>query len=273
MKKNKAGKMVWEVKPLLKIEDCGYAVQYESLTINRPGGTPFWVFVYYHTPARLTVSDGTVWQLENSFVLYPPNYPNTYTSTTSPYIDDWIHFTQAEGNFMDTLHFPFGKPVFFPQHRMITSAIRRLRELFLMNVPNKEEIAHHELSALFLRLNHFVLEERPNAYHRHYRTLSALRQEIYANPQAGITVHQLATKANMSITYFHKTYKNCFGSTVGEDLIRSRIERAKYLIESSGYTVSEVAYRSGYESEAHFIRQFKKHTGMTPGKYRQQNNE
>lgn len=53
------------------------------------------------------------------------------------------------------------------------------------------------------------------------------------------------------------------------DIIYARIERAKNLLSARTYSVSEVAKLAGYTNEYHFIRQFKKVAGVTPGQYMQ----
>jgi AraC-like DNA-binding protein len=49
--------------------------------------------------------------------------------------------------------------------------------------------------------------------------------------------------------------------------IQQRVRRARVLL-SSGATVAEAAYATGFADQAHFTRTFKKLRGMTPGYYR-----
>jgi transcriptional regulator GlxA family with amidase domain len=44
-----------------------------------------------------------------------------------------------------------------------------------------------------------------------------------------------------------------------------RLDRAKALLESGGYTAAGAAYAAGFGDVAHFYRAFKKHEGRTPG--------
>lgn len=55
--------------------------------------------------------------------------------------------------------------------------------------------------------------------------------------------------------------------TIEQYLIRLRIEKAKELLTYKDQRVSEVAYKLGYASVAHFSRQFKKITGVSPSVY------
>lgn len=58
--------------------------------------------------------------------------------------------------------------------------------------------------------------------------------------------------------------------TIEHYLIGLRVERAKELLSYKDQNVSEVAYRLGYASVAHFSRQFKSMVGISPSVY--QNN-
>jgi AraC-like DNA-binding protein len=42
------------------------------------------------------------------------------------------------------------------------------------------------------------------------------------------------------------------------------VDKAKELLRTGQYTQSQVAYLTGFSDQSHFIRIFKKHTGMTP---------
>lgn len=78
----------------------------------------------------------------------------------------------------------------------------------------------------------------------------------------------LAARIGLSGSYLQALYKTEFGVSIGEDIIRGRLDRAKYLLANSETPVASVAEASGYRCEAHFMRQFKRLTGMTPGEYR-----
>ena len=57
--------------------------------------------------------------------------------------------------------------------------------------------------------------------------------------------------------------------TIEQFVIRLRIEKAKELLTYKDQNISEIAYKIGYSSAAHFSRQFKKLVGVSPSQYRQ----
>lgn len=46
-----------------------------------------------------------------------------------------------------------------------------------------------------------------------------------------------------------------------------KMTRAKELLSSGMYTVSEVCFLSGYKDESYFSREFKKHFNLSPREY------
>lgn len=74
-------------------------------------------------------------------------------------------------------------------------------------------------------------------------------------------------------SHLSRVFSHHEGDTIERYLIRLRIEKAKELLTYKDINVSEVAYRLGYASAAHFSRQFKKIVGMSPSIYRDEPNE
>jgi len=51
-----------------------------------------------------------------------------------------------------------------------------------------------------------------------------------------------------------------------------RMERAKYLLETSFLSVKEITHSVGLNDESHFVRDFKKAYGAPPARYRMRSN-
>ena len=64
-------------------------------------------------------------------------------------------------------------------------------------------------------------------------------------------------------------FKNATGFSVGEYIIHSRVLRSRTLL-LEGFSVQQAGELAGFGDNAHFIRTFKKLTGVTPGRYARQ---
>jgi AraC family transcriptional regulator len=63
---------------------------------------------------------------------------------------------------------------------------------------------------------------------------------------------------------FHKHYQ----MTIGEYIRKRRIEHASELLSNSELSLAEIAGTCGFSDQSHFCALFKKHSGMTPAKFR-----
>ncbi|NRD21466.1 AraC family transcriptional regulator [Winogradskyella eckloniae] len=84
-----------------------------------------------------------------------------------------------------------------------------------------------------------------------------------------ISVDQLAKKAYMSASHFHKQFKNTLGISPIDYINSEKIKFSKKLIkESKHLRMSEIAYQSGFNNTSYFNRQFKKTEHMTPQQFK-----
>lgn len=98
------------------------------------------------------------------------------------------------------------------------------------------------------------------------RVLSAL----HADPFRPWTVQSFAKIAGMSRSTFAERFTAAVGEPPLRYLSRWRLTLAADLLRSSGLKVTEVAYRSGYASDAAFSRAFKAHFGYAPSEAKNQ---
>ncbi len=80
----------------------------------------------------------------------------------------------------------------------------------------------------------------------------------------------LSRYLNKDYSTLSKLFSEVRGITIERFSILHRIEYAKELLCYSQLSTSEIAYRLGYSSQAHFSSQFKQVTGMTPKAFRLQ---
>lgn len=81
-------------------------------------------------------------------------------------------------------------------------------------------------------------------------------------------LEEIAVALGISVSYLSATFKRDTGISLKQYIQREKINRAKYLLESSDASVSEIAEQLGYSCISHFQSGFKKIAGITPGQYR-----
>lgn len=85
--------------------------------------------------------------------------------------------------------------------------------------------------------------------------------------QEKITVDDLTHLTGIHRNKLYSIFRANFGMTVSEYIEKERLRRAVIYLESSHYTISEIASTMGYANQSHFITIFKKNYGCTPTQY------
>lgn len=81
-------------------------------------------------------------------------------------------------------------------------------------------------------------------------------------------LRQLARTVNVSPSHLQRLFKAEVGMTTFRYLKLLRMERAKYLLESSFLSVKEIMNTVGINNRSHFVKDFKKQYGRTPTQLR-----
>ncbi len=85
-----------------------------------------------------------------------------------------------------------------------------------------------------------------------------------------VSVREYAKSHHISTNHFIRSLKQYTGMTPKQYVTSLRIANAQMLLESSGYTIQEIADFVGYGDALYFGRVFKRETGETPSQYRKQ---
>lgn len=87
-----------------------------------------------------------------------------------------------------------------------------------------------------------------------------------ALPSSKISYY-LSEKLGYSYGYISNLFSDATFSSIENFIILQKIERAKQLIITNEYTFTEIAWKLNYSSVAHFSKQFKNATGLTPSAF------
>lgn len=88
-------------------------------------------------------------------------------------------------------------------------------------------------------------------------------EHINANLAAPVVVEDLAERAHMSVSHFHKSFKDVMQMPPLQYAKRMKLLKAQALIQA-GQKASQAAFAVGYSSAAQFSREYKRQFGFSP---------
>ena len=88
------------------------------------------------------------------------------------------------------------------------------------------------------------------------------------NSQREIRLSEVARRFDMSVRTFNRRFREATGKSPMQYLQELRIDMAKDLLQTSNLSISEIAYKVGYQDVAWFSELFKAHLAISPSEYR-----
>lgn len=257
----------------MELGAIGYNYKHENdFVMERPNGTGCYLLLLIKEPSVFIIKDMEYKVPKNSMVLFSPETPYRYFADGGQYTDDWMYFnvTPEEGKRLkDSLLCDTIYPV--ENMEELSQLMRFIAFEFHSQDPYHGEIVEHYTQIFFYKLYRMLKQASTKHSQKlleRYDVMFHMRNLVYGEPEANYDVNTLAERAGMSRSGFQHLYKKIFGVNVMEDVVESRIIRAKNLLRSTNLSVKQVGEKSGYTNTYSFMRQFKERVGKTPTQYR-----
>lgn len=100
------------------------------------------------------------------------------------------------------------------------------------------------------------------------QTVAIVKHYIHQNFHSYITLNMLAEIGNINKYYLSHRFKEDVGMSPIEYLIKTRIDNAKTLLETTDFTISVISESNGFSSQSLFAQTFRRHTNQSPSNYR-----
>ena len=101
----------------------------------------------------------------------------------------------------------------------------------------------------------------------------AIRQALryiarrYARP---LRLEEVAAHVDLSPAYFSGLFRRCVGMRFVDYVNRARVEEGRRLLAGSAFAIVDIAVALGFGDQSYFSKVFKKYTGASPKRYRQE---
>ena len=247
--------------------DC---VHDSDFVADRPSGRIDYLLIFVKTPSTFIIDNKIHSIVYPSVVLLDSYTPHRYFANDMMYIDDYLHFAVIDReDFISKLTFPLNQPIQISNNSFISDILKMIHKEFKLEKRKSDEVYSLLIQLLMLKVGEeWALYQKHNTDIPHYNDLLAIRNMILNSPNQIWTIEALAERAHLSYAYFQVMYKKAFGTTCISDVINTKIAQAKLLLTSTTLSVNQISQELGYNEVYHFIRQFKKSTGYTPGTFR-----
>jgi AraC-like DNA-binding protein len=101
--------------------------------------------------------------------------------------------------------------------------------------------------------------------------INEARQMMRERVHHSLCAKDIAESLGVSYSWFRQTFKRVTGIAPAQHISRLLVSRAKEILVSEQNTISETAYKLGFESVGQFSTLFRKIEGITPRQFREEN--
>lgn len=98
-----------------------------------------------------------------------------------------------------------------------------------------------------------------------------LKQIIQDQIDSNLTLTEISRSLDINPSYLSREFSKHFDNlSFGEYIRKLRIERAIELMQQNQYSLTEIAYLTGFSDQSHFTRIFKQHTSKRPSAFKKE---
>ena len=101
--------------------------------------------------------------------------------------------------------------------------------------------------------------------------VNELKQIIQDQVDSNLTLTEISRSLDINPSYLSREFSKHFNNlSFGEYIRKLRIEKAIELIKTNTYSLTEIAYLTGFSDHSHFTRIFRQHFGQHPSAYKKE---
>ena len=111
-------------------------------------------------------------------------------------------------------------------------------------------------------------KEKPKYDTVYIERVFEIKEYLDKNFTSSPTLHQLAGKFGLNVTYLKEIFKECFNIQPHQYIILKRLEESKKVLSETNLKVNDIAMSLGFASSSKFSQAFKQKYGCSPLQFR-----
>ncbi|MEM9281647.1 MAG: AraC family transcriptional regulator [Verrucomicrobiota bacterium] len=238
--------------------------------VHRPLGTGDWLIMFFHEPPRLERRNPVASHPAGTLIIWTPGAEQFYSWGESPDAEphSWMH---VEGTWVaqqiDAMELPVNAPMSLPDESVMVATLTALLE----EMQRDESADSVILQNLFENWARGIRRQlRPRTEAVIPPALVRVRRHLDADFRRIPPLDELTELAAMSRSHLCHRFKECYGFSISEYVIRKRMSAAQRMLYDVDRRPGEIAEAVGYPDIYQFSKQFKKTFGVSPTQYRKQ---
>lgn len=134
----------------------------------------------------------------------------------------------------------------------------------------KEKHTQNPVDHIFIDVYNKFIKQR-SAQKKTPAWVKELKQIIQDQVDSNLSLTQISKSLDVNPSYLSREFSKYFNNlSFGEYSRKLRIEKAMELIGLGKYSLTEIAYLTGFSDQSHFTRIFKQLTGKSPSAYKKE---
>ncbi|HWV74178.1 MAG TPA: AraC family transcriptional regulator [Pseudosphingobacterium sp.] len=203
------------------------------------------------------------------FLLFPDTWHTFRPLEKSGWEEYWVGFNGPYAEYL------MGQDCFNPNFPLIHMGFNlEFLDIFirLLETLKGEGIAYCQIASCLtiqlLGLTYAAALLKKSPQNRKEHIINNIRFKMHDSLHTNINLDELAAQHNVSYTWFRKAFKELIGISPGQYLLNLKLEKSCKMLKESELTISEIAFATGFASEYHFSKIFKKKLKMAPSLYK-----
>jgi AraC-like DNA-binding protein len=132
-----------------------------------------------------------------------------------------------------------------------------------------EKHTQQPVESLLLDVFNNFLKSKPGSKKKIPAWAQELKEFIQDHIDTNLSLKELSKDLAINPSYLSREFSKYFEDlSFGEYIRKLRIEKAIELMQTSSYSLTEIAYLTGFSDQSHFTRIFSKHTGKNPSAFK-----
>lgn len=243
-----------------------------KLPTLRPRGRVDWQIIYIAAGKGHFILDGKeVIVPAGSMILYQPKQVQDYFYFGKDKTQVWfVHFTGREvRNIFSHYEIPTdGYILHTGISKEYEDLFRRMRDELVNCSWGYEEMLTYLFRQLLMTMRRRMTENAPRVSGFIQDEMDRARTYFEEHYNEDFSIEQYAVSRNMSTSWFNRSFRSAMGTSPMKFILDIRIRNAQTLLETTDYSISDIAALIGYDNPMYFSRLFRKAKGLSPSKYR-----